>query len=81
MDEFIALVVQVISARAVILLALLMTMGLFSWALWDETWIALADAALFAVIVFLPVLFRGSGNGKKEQRTDGRVHTVEPEHE
>lgn len=73
-----ALVLQVLSARAIILLALLMTLGLFAWALAVGTVLALVDAGLFAVLVFLPVLWNGS-NGKKTASSG--VRTVQPEHE
>jgi hypothetical protein len=75
-----ALVLRVISARAIILVALVMTLALFAWAMGQGTWLALSDAGLFAVLVFLPVLVKGSSNGKKTS-DDARVRTVEPEHE
>lgn len=78
MDEVMALVLQVLSARAIILLALLMTLGLFAWALAVGTVLALIDAGLFAVLVFLPVLWKG-GHGKKT--ADAGVRSVQPEHE
>jgi hypothetical protein len=72
-----ALVIQAISARAIVLLALLMTIGLFAAAMMVGTILALVNAGLFGIIVFLPVLVRGS-HGKKERPTSSV--RMEPEH-
>jgi hypothetical protein len=78
-DEIMALVMQAISARAVVLIALLMTIGLFAAAMFVGTVLALVNAGLFGVIVFLPVLLRGS-HGKKEHPRPRDSVGVEPEH-
>lgn len=46
------------AARLVIIVALLMAFGLFSWAMWMGTVLSLCVAAAFALVVFLPVLLR-----------------------
>jgi hypothetical protein len=49
---------RVLAMRALVYVALLMTTGLFCWALGAGTWQALATAAIFAMLVFLPILYR-----------------------
>jgi hypothetical protein len=56
--SIVSLALQAVSAKAVIILGLAMSFGLFCWALWEHTWLALAIASSFAVLVFLPLLFR-----------------------
>jgi len=50
--------IRLLSARLLCFLALIMTFGLFSWALWAGTWVSFASAGGFALSVFLPVLWR-----------------------
>jgi hypothetical protein len=47
----------VLQARLVLLVALLMTFALFCWAMWLQTKPGLIVAAMWGIIVFLPVLF------------------------
>jgi hypothetical protein len=47
---------RILSTRIQALVALCATTGLFGWAMFLQTWMALAIAAAFAVTVFLPVL-------------------------
>jgi hypothetical protein len=54
-----SIAMQVVSQKAILILTLGVTAGLFFWAMWAHSWIALAIAASFAVLVFLPVLLRG----------------------
>ena len=49
---------RVLAMRAMVYLALLMTVALFSAALYKGTWVALAASGTFAVLVFLPILYR-----------------------
>jgi hypothetical protein len=49
---------QTLSTRIVILLAMAMVFGLFSWAMWMHEWISVATASAFALLVFLPVFLR-----------------------
>ncbi len=53
-----SLALQALSAKAVILLSMVMTFGLFAWAMADKTPISSITAGVFAVLVFLPVLWR-----------------------
>lgn len=62
--SFLSLVLKIISDRLAVLLALIMTFGLFCWALWAGTNISLIAAVLFAGSVFLPVLWRTSSGNK-----------------
>lgn len=48
---------RVLSVRVLALLALLMTFGLFSWAMTKGDWLHFAVAGAFAVVIFLPVLW------------------------
>lgn len=73
------LILQAMASRVLVLLALLMTFGLFGWAMWEGTRLSLINAGLFAVIVLIPVLLRYSHVPKS--RSSSRVHPVEPEHE
>jgi hypothetical protein len=50
---------KLIQARLVLILALLLTAGFTAWAMWLQTQLGAVIAGGFAVLVFLPVLFRG----------------------
>lgn len=51
---------RALSARLVLVLALLMCFALFAWAMiGGRSWISVATAVAFALLVFLPVLWRG----------------------
>jgi len=56
------LALDALSARAIVLIAMLMTFGLFSWAMYESSYLTLTIAGSFAVLVFLPVLWRPHGN-------------------
>jgi hypothetical protein len=60
MVTVLSLALQAVSQRIVVLLAMAATIGLFSWSMYEHSWISVATAALFAVLVFLPVLWRSS---------------------
>jgi hypothetical protein len=49
----------ILSARFLILLGLMMTFGLFAWAMALGTLIHFAIAAAFGVTIFLPILLNG----------------------
>jgi hypothetical protein len=49
---------RVLAMRILVYVALVMTAGVFCWALAAATWLALATAGTFAVLVFLPILYR-----------------------
>jgi hypothetical protein len=51
---------RMLSARVLLILAMVMTFGLFCYAIWAGTLIALIVATAFALSVFLPVLFKES---------------------
>ena len=61
---------DIVAARVVVMLSLGMTFALFCWAIWLETVIGLVTAGVFAVFVFLPVLYR---NRAKGDSSDGQV--------
>jgi hypothetical protein len=54
----ISIALGLLSRKIIFILALGMCFGLWCWAMWAHSWIALAIAASFAVLVFLPVLFK-----------------------
>lgn len=53
-----SLALQALSAKAVVLLAMTMCFGLFAWAMASASWISVSTAAIFACLVFLPILWR-----------------------
>jgi hypothetical protein len=53
---------KVLSARLLALLALMMSFGLFCWAMAYATWLHFTVAAVFGVTIFLPVLWGTRGN-------------------
>lgn len=55
---------KIVAARVLSMLCLLMTFGLFCWAMWMQTVLACAISGGFAVIVFLPTLI-GERRGDK----------------
>jgi hypothetical protein len=59
-----ALALQALSARLVLLVALLMTFGLFAWAMARPTVLDFSGAAGFACLVFLPVLWRSHAHSQ-----------------
>lgn len=58
LPRMIRLTYRVFAMRAMVYLALIITAALFSVALALQTWVALAVAGTFAVLVFLPILSR-----------------------
>lgn len=52
---------HVIQARLVLVLTLVLTFALFSWAMVLQTQLGCILAAAWAVLVFLPVLLTGKG--------------------
>lgn len=53
---FVSAGIRALSARAVLLLTLLLVFSLFCWAMYLPTWERIAAATIFAVLVFLPVI-------------------------
>lgn len=60
MVTVLSLALQAVSQRIVVLLAMFATIGLFAWSMWAHTPLSLYTAGAFAVLVFLPVLWRTS---------------------
>lgn len=67
--DIVVLALKALSERCILLVAMSMGFGLFAWAMVVGTSLALGTAAAFAVLVFLPVLMRGS-NGTKDTKPD-----------
>jgi hypothetical protein len=67
--SILSIALQVVSNKVLLILGLGMSFGLFCWAMWMHEWIALAIAVAFAVIVFLPVLFKHTGD-RRGKETD-----------
>jgi len=61
---FLAIALRVLSARILVILALLMTFGLFSYAMYAQTILTCVIASIFGGIIFLPVLFTGRTRGE-----------------
>lgn len=55
---------KVLSARIVLLVGLAMVFGLFCWAMWNANYFTIACAALFAILVFLPIIKLDAGQSK-----------------
>jgi hypothetical protein len=68
--SILSIALQVVSTKIVFIIALAMSFGLWSWAMWAHEWIAVATAAGFTLLVFLPVLMRGDGNAKNRSPTE-----------
>ena len=51
---YVSIGLKVLSARLVLLLALLLTFGLFAWSMAQPTYERIACATLFALLIFLP---------------------------
>jgi len=62
---------KVLSRHTLCFVALFMTFGLFCWALWLGTSLALWAAGIFGLTIFLPVLGRsirpGSDDGQSRE--------------
>ena len=60
---------RILAARVLVMVCLLMVFGLFCWAMWMATPIALGTAAGFGIMVFLPCLAadrkKETNNGKE----------------
>ena len=56
---------KILAARVLSIVALVMTFGLFCWAMWMQAVLACVVAGGFAVMVFLPVLI-GERRGEKD---------------
>ena len=61
---FIAVGTRVLSARVVLILAMLLAFSLFAWALAMPGWERIAAATIFAVLVFLPATRVDAGQSK-----------------
>lgn len=57
--RLIDVLLRALGSRITSLIALLMTFGLYSWAMARGTWLSFAMAAAFGIGVLLPVLFVG----------------------
>jgi hypothetical protein len=49
MVALVNIALRTLSVRSIMVLALLLNTGVFSWAMYSESWVRLAGAALFAV--------------------------------
>jgi hypothetical protein len=64
--SILSLALQAVSARMVLLIALLMAFSLFCWSMAVGTTLSLYIAGSFAVLVFLPILLRGESRVRPE---------------
>ena len=58
---------NVLQARIVLVVTLVLTFALFAWAMWLQTQLGTIIAAAWAVLVFLPVLYTGARHGEVHQ--------------
>lgn len=58
---------NVLQARLVLVITLVLTFTLFAWAMWMQTQLGTIIAAAWAVLVFLPVLWQGGRHGEVHQ--------------
>ena len=66
--EMIRIAMETVSERFVMILTLLMVFALFGWTIYDPSVLKIVGSGLFALFVFLPVLFRGNREEKKEMK-------------
>jgi hypothetical protein len=52
---------RVIQERLVLILCMLMTFGMFAWAMWLQSVLGAIIAGTWGLTIFLPVLFAGRG--------------------
>jgi hypothetical protein len=52
---------RVIQERLVLILCMLMTFGMFAWAMWLQSVLGAIIAAAWGILIFLPVLITGRG--------------------
>jgi hypothetical protein len=64
--SILSIALHLLSKQVTFILALGMAFGLWCWALWAGSWISLAGAGGFTLLVFLPILFRGHSHGKDD---------------
>jgi hypothetical protein len=56
---------KLIQARIILILCLLLTAGMFAWAMWLQTTLGAIIAATWGLMIFLPVLWAG-GRGASD---------------
>lgn len=64
LSGFLGIALRALSIRILVILALLMTFGLFAWAMWMQTILACIIASLFGGVIFLPVLIASRPRGE-----------------
>lgn len=67
---------RLIQERLVLVLCMLMTFGLFAWAMWLQTALGAIIAATWGLTIFLPVLF--AGRGEKHVLPQAAEHPTQP---
>lgn len=71
MDEttlsIIGLLMKALSSRVLLIVAMLMTFGLFCWSMYLGTALSLVVACAFAVLVFLMILLKGDGSHVRKE--------------
>lgn len=60
---FVDIGLRLLAARLLLLLSMMMTFGLFCWAMHSETWISYTTALTFGVITFIPALQQAGKGG------------------
>jgi hypothetical protein len=68
-SDILVLALKSLTDRVILILALFMSCGLFSWAMMIDTVLSLSVACAFSVLVFLPILL-SMKHGKKETVSD-----------
>jgi hypothetical protein len=68
------LVLKLLAARLVTIVALLLTAGMFAWAMWLQTTLGAIIAGVWGLTIFLPVLFTGRGGHDGSVSQDPAKH-------
>jgi hypothetical protein len=64
--SILAIALGLLTRKIIVLISLGMAFSLFCWALYEHTQLALIIAGSFAVLVFLPVLFKGDSRAPQD---------------
>lgn len=70
--KFLASGTRVLSSRILLILTLLLTFGLFIWAMLQPTYERILTATIFAILVFLPIRAIDAKGNTNAETTESR---------
>lgn len=73
--ELVELALRVIQERLLVMVCMLITAGLFSWAMWLQSVLGAIIATTWGLTIFLPVLFAGRRDTDAQEAAQ---HPAEP---